>query len=81
MIFFPFPWNVTICNPPTNFVLKILNFLSQLPIHPQYFQEFLGNFLILPNFPPKILPSLRAGEATNSFDSHFFLDVLFSYFF
>jgi hypothetical protein len=28
--------------------------------------------LILPNFPPKILPSLRAGEATKSFDSHFF---------
>jgi hypothetical protein len=64
MIFFPFPWNLTICNPPTNIVLKILNFLSQLPVQPQYFQEFLGNFLILPNFPPKILPSLRAGEAT-----------------
>jgi hypothetical protein len=28
--------------------------------------------LILPNFPPKILPSLRAGEAIKSFFSSFF---------
>jgi hypothetical protein len=37
MIFFPFPWTLTILQSPTNFVLKIRYFLSKLPIHPQYF--------------------------------------------
>jgi hypothetical protein len=39
--FFSFPLESNYLQSPTNFVLKILNFLSKLPIHPQY---FLGIF-------------------------------------
>jgi hypothetical protein len=73
--------NLAIFQSSTNFSLKITNFFRELLIYPQYFQDFLGNFLIIPNFSPKILLSLRAGEATKSFFFHFFLDEIFSYFF